>query len=84
MSGAFRVAMRLLLGVAGPAGGHEIKVFSSRHLLPEGGGKATIYLSWGHRVPEAERVDIAAVEVDTRSECDLDAHIATFTLEVRP
>jgi uncharacterized GH25 family protein len=46
-----------------PAGlfAHEIKVFSSRHALPEG-GKATIFLSWGHRVPVDELVDAASLE----------------------
>jgi uncharacterized GH25 family protein len=61
-------AVRRLLGVglvvalAAPATGHEIKVFASRQALPEGGGKATVYLSWGHRVPVDELVDSAPIE----------------------
>jgi uncharacterized GH25 family protein len=43
------------------AAAHEMKVFSSRHALPEA-GKATIFLSWGHRVPVDELVDAAPIE----------------------
>lgn len=45
----------------GTAAAHEMKVFSSRHALPEA-GKATIFLSWGHRVPVDELVDAAPIE----------------------
>lgn len=36
---------------------HELKIFSSRHSLPDGGGKATVFLSWGHRLPVDELLD---------------------------
>lgn len=50
------------VAVAAPGLAHEIKVFSSRHALPDGGGKATVFLSWGHRVPVDELVDAAPIE----------------------
>lgn len=55
-------ALVALLGVASVAAAHDMKVFASRHALPEGGGKATVYLSWGHRVPVDELVDAAPIE----------------------
>lgn len=60
---ARRVLVWGLLAVqSAPVAGHEIKVFSSRHTLPGGGGKATVYLSWGHRLPVDELVDATPVE----------------------
>lgn len=59
---ASRLAALALLATAASAAAHDIKVFSSRHVLPDGGGKATVYLSWGHRVPVDELVDAAPVE----------------------
>ncbi|MFO0824796.1 MAG: DUF4198 domain-containing protein [Gemmataceae bacterium] len=62
MLSASRPAALVLLAVAaGTTAAHDIKVFSSRHVLPDG-GKATVYLSWGHRVPVDELVDAAPVE----------------------
>lgn len=55
-------ALAAAICLASVSSAHEIKVFSSRHAFPEGGGKATIYLSWGHRVPVDELIDAAAVE----------------------
>lgn len=40
-----------------PARAHDLKVFSSRHLLPEGSGKSVVFLSWGHRLPVDELFD---------------------------
>jgi uncharacterized GH25 family protein len=44
------------------AAAHELKVFGSRLTLPEGGGKVTTYLSWGHRTPVDELMDASTVE----------------------
>jgi uncharacterized GH25 family protein len=52
----------LILAVAGTANAHEIKAFASRQTLPDGGGKTTVFLSWGHRVPVDELVDAAPIE----------------------
>ena len=52
----------LAAAITAPVAAHEIKVFASRLALPEGGGKATVYLSWGHRVPVDDLVDAAPVE----------------------
>ena len=56
------LALAVLTVVGNTAVAHDIKVFSSRHVLPDGGGKATVYLSWGHRVPVDELVDAAPIE----------------------
>jgi uncharacterized GH25 family protein len=40
-----------------PIFAHEIKVFASRQAMPDAGGKATVYLSWGHRVPVDDLID---------------------------
>jgi uncharacterized GH25 family protein len=56
------IGLALTVAVATTAAAHEIKVFASRQALPEGGGKATVYLSWGHRVPVDELVDAAPIE----------------------
>jgi len=62
MTSALRLSALVFLAVVtGTAAAHEIKVFSSRHALPEA-GKATIFLSWGHRVPVDELVDAAPIE----------------------
>ena len=47
------LALAFLVVAGGSATAHEIKVFSSRHTVPEA-GKATIFLSWGHRMPVDE------------------------------
>ncbi len=47
---------------AATASAHEIKVLVSRPVLPDGGGKTTVYLSWGHRQPVDELVDAAPLE----------------------
>lgn len=49
-------------GIAASACAHEMKVFASRQAIPEAGGKATIYLAWGHRVPVDDLTDAAAIE----------------------
>jgi uncharacterized GH25 family protein len=56
-----RFALVVLILFQAPLSAHEIKVFSSRMLLPEP-GKATIYLSWGHRLPVDELVDASPIE----------------------
>ena len=55
------LALAILVVAGGTAAAHEIKVFSSRHAAPEA-GKATIFLSWGHRVPVDQLVDAAPIE----------------------
>ena len=58
---AFLAFLAFLVVAGGSATAHEIKVFSSRHTVPEA-GKATIFLSWGHRMPVDELVDAAPIE----------------------
>lgn len=41
---------------------HEIKVLASRLLFDKDGGKTTVYLSWGHRLPVDELIDAAVLE----------------------
>ena len=51
------------LGIAGAtASAHELKVFSSRSTLPEKGGKATVYLCEGHRVPVNELLEAESIQ----------------------
>lgn len=40
-----------------PVLAHDLKALASRLVLPEPGGKTTIYLSWGHRLPIDELLD---------------------------
>ncbi len=51
-----------LAGMASSSSAHELKVFASRQVIPESGGKSTIYLGWGHRVPVDELIDEAVIE----------------------
>jgi uncharacterized GH25 family protein len=51
-----------LLCLALPTLAHELKVFASQYHLSEDTSKATVYLSWGHRVPVDELTDAATVE----------------------
>lgn len=44
------------------AGAHELKVFASRPMLPEGGGKSTIFLCEGHRVPVDELLEARTID----------------------
>ena len=55
-------ALLLTAGLALPAVGHEIKVFASQQATPEPGAKATVYLSWGHRVPVDDLIDAATLD----------------------
>jgi uncharacterized GH25 family protein len=59
-----RIAGALAAGLlaAAAAQAHELKVLASRLEAPEPGGKATVYLSWGHRLPVDELVDAAGLE----------------------
>ncbi len=54
------VALAALL--AAPAQSHEIKVLASQLALAKPGGKTTVYLSWGHRLPVDDLVDGKSVE----------------------
>jgi uncharacterized GH25 family protein len=45
-----------------PVAAHEVKVFASHYLLADDTSKATVYLSWGHRVPVDELTDAATIE----------------------
>lgn len=40
-----------------PLAAHEIKVLASNQAVAEPGGKTTVYLSWGHRIPVDDLVD---------------------------
>ncbi len=51
-----------LAGMAGSSSAHELKVFASRQLIPESGGKSTIYLGWGHRVPVDELLEEESID----------------------
>lgn len=57
-----RIVILGLLVLAANLSAHEIKVLVSCLVLPEGGGKATVYLSWGHRLPIDELVDGASID----------------------
>lgn len=53
----------VVLGVAAAAAtAHEIKVLASQQAVAEAGGKCTVYLSWGHRVPVDDLIDAATLE----------------------
>lgn len=54
-------ALAFLTFAGGTALAHEIKVFASQHSVPEAGGKATIFISWGHRVPVDDLIDGATL-----------------------
>lgn len=41
---------------------HEIKALASTLMVTEAGGKTTVYLSWGHRLPVDDLVDAATLE----------------------
>ena len=57
-----RHALPALLLACGAASAHEIKVFASNPAVAEGGGKCTVYLSWGHRMPVDELIDGTTLE----------------------
>lgn len=44
-----------------PLAAHEIKLFASQQAVPEAGAKATIFVSWGHRVPVDDLIDAATL-----------------------
>jgi uncharacterized GH25 family protein len=54
--------LTLWVAVAGPAAAHELKVLASQQAVAEAGGKTTVYLSWGHRLPVDDLLDAAALE----------------------
>jgi len=45
-----------------PSMGHEVKVFASNLHLPPEGGKTTIYLGYGHRMPIDDLLDAKSIE----------------------
>lgn len=49
------------LALHAPLVAHEIKVLASHLYLPEGSGKSTVYLSWGHCLPVDELIDADTV-----------------------
>jgi uncharacterized GH25 family protein len=51
-----------MAGMGEPVCAHDLKVFASRQEILEPGGKITVYLGWGHRVPVDEFTDAAAIE----------------------
>jgi uncharacterized GH25 family protein len=52
----------LALTVASTGRAHDLKVLASRLTFDDKGGKSTIYLSWGHRLPVDDLVDGNSVE----------------------
>ena len=56
------LAATTLICVATLASAHEIKVLASQLVVPEPGGKTTVYLSWGHRLPVDDLVDAAPID----------------------
>jgi len=60
-----RLVLFLVLSAAlvplAPLPAHEIKVLASNQAVAEPGGKTTVYLSWGHRVPVDDLVDAATL-----------------------
>jgi hypothetical protein len=52
----------LLLIAGNSAHAHEIKVLASCLMLPQAGEKATVFLSWGHRLPVDGLVDGKSIE----------------------
>jgi uncharacterized GH25 family protein len=56
------LSLGLVAALALPSWAHDLKIFASRQYIPEGEGKAVIYLSWGHRVPVDELVVAAPLE----------------------
>lgn len=58
----FRMFLILVLtSLTTPIFAHEIKVFASQQAIAEAGGKTTVYLSWGHRVPVDDLIDGATL-----------------------
>lgn len=55
------LALTILTVAGGTAAAHEIKVFASQQAVAEAGGKATIFVSWGHRVPVDDLIDGATL-----------------------
>jgi len=51
-----------LSSLALPLLAHELKIFSSQYHLDADTGKATVYLSWGHRLPVDELTDAATLD----------------------
>ena len=56
------LALALVLGLAAFASAHTIKVFASKQVVEEAGGKTTVYLSWGDRVPVDDLIDASALD----------------------
>ncbi len=58
----FVLGVLAILTAASAGRAHDLKVLASRLTLDEKGGKSTIYLSWGHRLPVDDLVDAAGIE----------------------
>jgi cobalt/nickel transport protein len=56
------VLASLLLAGAPRSQAHEIKVLASQLAMEQPGGKTTVYLAWGHRLPVDDLIDAASVE----------------------
>ncbi len=52
----------LIVCVGTVADAHELKVFASKLAVDRPGGKTTIYLSWGERIPVDDLIDGATLE----------------------
>ncbi|NBO91775.1 MAG: DUF4198 domain-containing protein [Planctomycetia bacterium] len=55
------VFLSLVLLTVSSLSAHEIKVLASNQQLGEAGGKTTVFLSWGHRLPIDDLVDSATI-----------------------
>lgn len=58
----FLLGSAIAAALALQSAAHEIKVFASQQAAPEPGTKATVFLSWGHRVPVDDLIDAATLD----------------------
>ncbi len=58
---SFPTISLLVLFFATEAFAHEVKIFTNRQTLPPGGGKAIVFLSWGHRMPVDDFIDASTI-----------------------
>ena len=61
MSPRFPGTLLLAALFTSPVGAHEIKALASNQTVAEAGGKTTVYLSWGHRLPVDDLIDPATL-----------------------
>jgi uncharacterized GH25 family protein len=56
------VALLAALAAAAVLDAHEVKAFASHQAMAEAGGKTTVYLSWGHKIPVDDLLDAETLE----------------------